>query len=219
MNGKTKYLVILSIILLLLASANIGSVTGNDTESDEVIRGYYVWVTDMRTVGDVVLGQNVTIEVDIKYNFLEVPLVPTIIDQNYEIRGKTSDTIQGFGNNTYTISMTTYETDDTAYFAVMAYYFIDGNWTYMDPNGYMAFTLGQGGATSDPDAVELPDSIDFSDIDVEKISNMLNDTIQRGLDIINDVDLPDELSGIPGFPVEALIFGAAVLIMATRRRI
>ena len=229
MNRKTKYLVILSLVLALYASVNTGKVTGSDTGSDEVIRGYYVWVTDIRTVGDVVLGQNVTIEVDVKYNFLEVPLVPTIIDQNYEIRGKTSDTIQGYGNHTYTIQMETHETDDAAYFAVVAYYFIDGNWTYMDPNGYMAFTLGQSGATNDPDAVELPDTIDFSDIDVEKISNILNDTIQKGLDLLDDVEIPDELSGIedtikeqtgiPGFPVEALILGSAALVYAIKRRL
>ena len=229
MYSKTKYLVILSIILVLYASTNTDSVTGSDTGNDEVIRGYYVWVTDIRTVGDVVSGQNVTIEVDVKYNFLEVPLVPTIIDQNYEIRGKTSDTIQGYGNKTYTISMETRETDDSAYFAVVAYYFIDGNWTYMDPNGYMAFTLGQGGATNDPDSVEIPDTIDFSSIDVEKISNMLNDTIQKGLDILDDVEIPDELSGIedtikeqtgiPGYPIEALILGAAMLVYVARRRL
>ena len=228
MKGKTRYLVIISLILALYVSANTVSVTGSDTGTDEVIRGYYVWVTDVRTVGEVVLGQNVTIEVDVKYNFLEVPLVPTILDHNYEVRGKTSDTIQGYGNQTYTIQMETHETDDTAYFAVMAYYFIDGNWTYMDPNGYMAFTLGQSGATNDPDAVDLPDTIDFSDIDVEKISNLLNDTIQRGLEILDDVDIPDELSGIedtikeqtgiPGYPVLSLILGAAMLVYMARRR-
>lgn len=202
--------------------------SSTDTGDDEVIRGYYVWVKDVRTVGDVVLGQNVTLMVDIEYNFLEVPLVPTILDQDFEIRGKTSDTISGNGENTYTISIKTRETDDTAYFAVMAYYFIDGNWTFMDPHGYMPFTLSQGGVSDDPTVVDLPDNIDFSDIDLDKFRKTFNDTIQKGLDLLGDVDVPDELSGIedtikertgiPGYPVEALILGILVLVYYVRRR-
>ena len=225
MNDRTKYLVFLSAFLLMLA-ALYPTVSGSDTGSEEVIRGYYVWVTDIRPVGDIVLGQNVTMEVDIAYNFLEVPLVPTILDHNYEVRGETSDVIQGYGNTTYTISMKTKETDDTAFFAVVAYYYIDGNWTFMDPNGYMPFTLGQG--TSDvSEGVDLPDEIDFSDINIDEVATKLNETIQMGLDLIEDMEIPDELSdiedtikeqtGIPGFPLEALILGAAALL-ATRRR-
>jgi hypothetical protein len=169
----------------------------------------------------------VTIEVDIEYNFLEVPLVPTIMDHNYEIRGETSDTIQGNGEKTYTISMEIRETDDTAVFAVVAYYYIDGKWTYMDPNGYMPFTLGQGDTTSIPDETEVPEEFDFSDIDIDQITSKLNDTIQRGLDLLDDVEIPDELSGveeiikektgIPGFPIEALVLGAITLVYMTKR--
>lgn len=208
--------------------ASTNSTTGSGSDSGEVIRGYYVWVTDVRPVGEIILGQNVTIEVDIEYNFLEVPLVPTIMDHNYEIRGETSDTIQGNGEKTYTVTMETHETDDTSVFAVVAYYFIEGKWTYMDPDGYMPFTLGQGDNTSIPDGTELPDGFDFSDIDIEQITSKLNDTIQRGLDLLDDVEIPDELSGveetikektgIPGFPVEALVLGAVVLVYMTRRR-
>ncbi len=226
MNRKASYLVLLSGMLIVLAVA-YPQVSGSDTGSNEVIRGYYVWVTDVRPVGEVVLGQNMTIEVDILYNFLEVPLVPTIMDHNYEVRGETSDVIQGYGNTTYLISMETKETDDTAFFAVIAYYYIDGNWTYMDPNGYIPFTLSQG-STDVSEDVELPNEIDFSDINVDEITNKLNDTIQMGLDLLEDVEIPDELSdiedtikeqtGIPGYPVEALVLGAAALLAAKRRR-
>jgi len=212
-----------------LVTDGSSSNSSTDTDDDEVIRGYYVWVTDVRTVGDVVLGQNVTLEVDIEYNFMEVPLVPTILDQDFEIRGKASDTISGYGENTYTISMETRETDDTMYFAVMAYYFIDGNWTYMDPNGYMPFTLDQGEVSDDPEVVDLPDNIDFSEIDLDKYTKTLNNTLQRGLDLLDDVEVPDELSGIedtikertgiPGYPVEVLILGTLLLVYLARRRI
>lgn len=224
MSCRTKYLVLLSGFLIFAASYPL--VSGSNTGSEEVIRGYYVWVTDIRPVGDIVLGQNVTMEVDIEYNFLEVPLVPTIMDQDFEVRGETSDVIQGYGNTTYTISMKTKETDDTAFFAVIAYYYIDGNWTYMDPHGYLPFTLGQG--TSDvSEGVELPDEIDFSDIDIDEITNKLNETIQKGLELIEDVEIPDEISdiedtikeqtGIPGYPAEALVLGAAALLAARKR--
>jgi len=200
---------------------------GTDSGSGgaEVIRGYYIEVTDVRPVGEIVFGQNVTVEVDIKYNFLEVPLVPTIMDQNYEVRGDTSDTIQGDGEKTYTITMWTTESDESMYFAVVAYYYIDGNWTFQDPWGVKPFTLGGGGVI--PDGIKLPEGIDFSDIDIDKITSTLNDTIQKGLDKLKDV-IPDDLSeiedevrertGIPGFPLEALALGASVLVYAARRR-
>ena len=204
-------------------STGTGSGSGGD---DEVIRGYYIEVTDVRPVGEVVFGQNVTIEVDIKYNFLEVPLVPTIMDQNYEIRGDTSDTIQGSGEKTYTITMWTTESDESMYFATVAYYYIDGNWTFQEPWGVKPFTLEGGGII--PDGIELPEGIDFSDIDVDEIASALNDTIQRGLDVLKDIELPDELSeieeevrertGIPGFPFEAIALGAASLVYALRRK-
>jgi len=202
--------------------------TGTDSGSgsdDEVIRGYYIEVTEVRPVGNIVLGQNVTIEVDIKYNFLEVPLVPTIMDQNYEIRGDTSDTIQGSEEKTYTITMWTTESDESMYFAAVAYYYIDGNWTYQEPWGVKPFTLEGGGVI--PDGIKLPEGIDFSDIDVDEIASTLNDTIQKGLDKLKDV-IPDDLSeiedevrertGIPGFPMEALLLGASTLVYALRRR-
>jgi len=192
------------------------STTSTGSDSGEVIRGYYVWVSDIRPVGEIDLGQNVTIEVDIEYSFLEVPLVPTIMDHNYEIRGKTSDAIQGNGEKTYTI------------FAVVAYYFIDGRWTYMDPDGYMPFTLGQGDTSSIPDGNELPEGFDFSNIDIDQITSKLNDTIQRGLDLLDDVEIPEELTGIeetikkqtgiPGFPVETLVLGLTALVYMVRRR-
>ncbi len=215
-----------AVFYIIDGSSSSDSSTGSDSE---VIRGYYIWVTDVRVVGDVALGQNTTIEVDLEYNFLGIPLALTVIDENSDVRSQISDTIQGNGKKTYTMSMKTLETDDTSFFAAIAYYFIDGRWTYMDPNGYMPFTLGQGGGSGSSDGIELPDGIDFSAIDMEQITSKLNDTIQKGLDILKDVEIPDELSdiedtikektGIPGYPVEALVLGAAVLVYASRRRL
>jgi hypothetical protein len=112
-------------------------------------------------------------------------------------------------------------------FYAVAHYFIDGNWTLMEPGGYMMFTL-EGGSVdpSEQGCIRIPGG---SDIDMDKISRALNETITIGLDYIGDIETPEEFSDIeetikektciPGFPVEALNTGATLLGLALRKRV
>jgi hypothetical protein len=180
-------------------------------------------------VGEVIIGQNATVEVTVEYNFMQVPLVVSILDDQFEPRGTTSDEIGDYGETVYSIPMVTKTGDEGKMFYAIAHYFIDGNWTYMDPGGYMAFTL-EGGAVdqSTPEGFEIPGGFDLSNIDMDQIASTLNDTFQRGLDLLSDVEIPEELedieetikekTGIPGFPVEAILVGFTALGYALRKR-
>jgi len=209
-----------------------GSSSGTtDDTSNTIIRGYYVFVKDVKIVGDVVLGQNVTVEMTIEYDYpIQSPLVPSIFDENFELRGDTFDEILDDGEETYTISMTTRIGDDSKVFYAVAYYFVDGNWTFMESGGYMPFTLSEGssGATSLPSGSELPDGLDLSDINMDQITSVLEDTYQKGLELLKNIEIPDEVAqieeeikertGIPGFPVEAILIGAAAVGLVLRKR-
>ncbi|MCJ7732361.1 hypothetical protein MUP51_08605 [Candidatus Bathyarchaeota archaeon] len=197
--------------------------------SEEKIRGYYIWVDDVRPVGEVVIGENVTVEIVVKYSFpIKSPLVPSIFDDGFELRGDTSDEIQGSGETTYTVTMATVEGDESRVFYAVAYYFIDGNWTFMDPDGYKAFTLsGDSGGSVVPDGVKIPDGLDLSNIDVDQITSALNETYQKGLDFLENIEVPEEIfdleekikeqTGIPGYPLESILLAAA-LALALRKR-
>ena len=199
--------------------------------SDELIRGHYIWVEDVKTVGDVVIGENATVEITIEYSFPgQSPLVPSIFDENFELRGQVSDEIQDSDEVTYTVSMETREGDDSKVFYAVAYYFFDGNWTFMEPGGYMAFTLSEGssGGSSTPSGSGLPDGLDLSDIDMDQITRALEDTFQKGLDMLENIEIPEEVSqieevikektGIPGFPIEAILVGAVAIGLALMKR-
>lgn len=203
--------------------------TGTTPDDDTKIRGYYVHVTDVVPVGSVTLGQNATVDVTVEYNFMQVPMVISILDDQFEPRGTVSDEIGDYGEATYSISMVTEAGDTGKMFYAIAHYFIDGNWTYMDPGGYMAFTLEDGAVDPEsPGGVSVPGGFDLSGIDMEEISRTLNETLKIGLDYIKDIEVPEELSdiedtikektGIPGFPVEAVIVGASLLGVVLRRR-
>ncbi len=205
------------------------STTGTTTDDDTKIRGYYVHVTEVTPFGEITLGQNASVEVTVEYKFMQVPLVVSILDDQFEPRGQASDEIGDYGESKYSISMETRSGDTDKVFYAIAHYFIDGNWTYMDPGGYMMFTL-EGGAVA-PDSqggIGVPSGFDISDINMDQITSTLNDTFQRGLDLLKDVEIPEELSGIeetikektgiPGFPVEALIAGASLLGLVLRKR-
>ena len=180
---------------------------------------------DVKTVGEVVMGRNVTIEMVIEYNFpILSPLVPTIFNEDFEPIADTSDELQGAGENTYTLSMSTSSGDDAKTFYAVAYYYVDGNWTFNDPGGYMPFTLSadSSGGSLIPDSFELPD------IDIDQITSTLNETFRKGLDLLENIEIPDEVSqieeaikertGIPGFPVEAILVVAAAVGLALRKR-
>ena len=213
------------------ASTSTGTTgsTGTSTDDDTKIRGYYIWVTDVTPIGDVTIGQNATVEVTVEYNFMEVPLVVSILDDQFEPRGTASDEIGDNGESTYSISMITQSGDEGKMFYAIAHYFVDGNWTYMDPGGYMAFTLEDGAIdTSSPGGSQTPGGFDLSDIDIDQITSTLDETFQKGLDLLKDVEIPEELgdieetikekTGIPGFPFEAVIVGASLLGFALRKR-
>jgi hypothetical protein len=203
--------------------------TGTAVDDDTKIRGYYVHVTGVNPTGEVSLGQNFTVEVKIEYNFMQVPLVVSILDDQFEPRAQTSDDIGDYGEKTYSLSMETRSGDTDKVFYATAHYFIEGNWTLMEPGGYMLFTLeggevdmsGQGGTGTSG-------GFDFSEINVEEIGRTFNETIKIGLDYIKDIEIPEELSGIektikektgiPGFPVEALLAGGTLLGYALRRK-
>ncbi len=212
----------------VVSDGSTGDSSGS-TDDDTKIRGYYVHVTDVTPIGGVTLGQNATVEVTVEYNFMQVPLVVSILDDEFEPRGTASDEIGDYGESKYQISTITMTDDGGKVFYAVAHYFIDGNWTYMEPGGYMAFTL-EGGAVDpgSPGGVEISGGFDLSDIDLDQITSTLNDTFQRGLDLLKDVEIPEELgnieetikerTGIPGFPVGAVIVGVSLIGLAMRRR-
>ena len=202
-----------------LVSDGTTTSTGS-TDDNTKIRGYYVHVTGVTPVGEVILGLNATFDVTVEYNFLQVPLVVSILDDQLELRAQTSDEISDYGENVYTLSMVTGSEDTDKVFYAVAHYFIDGNWTAMDPKGYMAFSL-DGESSGISGGSDIPEGLDLSGIDVEKISRALNETIAIGLDYIRDIEIPDEIkekTGIPGFPVEAIFAGAALLGLALKKR-
>lgn len=208
--------------------------TTTTNDDDTKVRGYYMWPTDIAVVGDFAYGQNVTVEVLIEHNFpSEVPIFPTIIDGNGDLRGQTDDVIQGAGTKTISIEMMTTEHDEPMWFVVVGYYYIDGNWVYQEQGGTLPFSLsgmasGDGITDAAPDGFEIPEGFDLSDIDMDQITSSLNDTFQRGLDLLKDVEIPEELgeiedtikeqTGIPGFPVGAMVAGVSLLGLALRRR-
>lgn len=207
------------------------SQTSTDTSSNDIVRGYYIWIEEVTPVGEVVIGENATIEIVIKYDYpIQSPLVPSILDENFELRGDTFDEILDDGLETYTVSMTTRAGDDSKIFYAVAYYYVDGNWTFMDPGGYMPFTLSEGssGVTSIPSGTGLPDGLDLSDINMDQITRALEDTYQKGLEMLENIEIPEEVTqieevikertGIPGFPVEAILVGAAAIGLALRKR-
>lgn len=208
--------------------SDTGGSTDTSTDDDTKIRGYYVHVTDVNPVGQVTLGQNATVEATVEYNFMHVPLVVSILDDQFEPRGTASDEIGDYGESKYTLSMTTQPGDSDKVFYAVAHYFIDGNWTFMEPGGYMMFTLEGGSLTPDSSGGIGTPGFDISDIDMDQITSTLNDSFQRGLDILKNVEVPDELSGIeetikertgiPGFPVGALVAGVSLIGLALRRR-
>lgn len=212
----------------LVSDGKSGS-TGS-TDDDTKIRGYYIHVKGVSPTGELILGHNATVEVTVEYNFMQVPLVVSILDDQFEPRGTASDEIGDYGESKYSISMETRQGDTDQVFYAVAHYFIDGNWTYMDPGGYMAFTL-EGGSSDGAGSIggiEVPEGFDLSGLDVEKITSTLNDTFQRGLDLLKDVEIPDEITeieetikeqtGIPGFPGESILVGVTALGLALRRR-
>jgi len=100
----------------------------------------------------------------------------------------------------------------------------------MDPGGYMEFTLSEGssGTTSIPSGTGLPDGLDLSDLNMDQITSALEDTYQKGLEMLENFEIPEEVTqieeaikeqtGIPGFPVEAILVGAADIGLALRKR-
>ena len=92
----------------------------------------------------------------------------------------------------------------------------------------MAFTLSGGsGGSVIPDGVKIPDGLDLSNIDVDQITSALNETYQKGLDFLENIEVPEEISdleekikeqiGIPGYPLESILL-AATLGFALRKR-
>ncbi len=203
-----------------------GSSSGTtDDTSNTIIRGYYIFVKDVEIIGEVVLGQNVTVEMTIDYNYpILSPLVPSIFNEDFEPIADTSDEIQGAGETTYTLSMRTSPGDDVKTFYAVAYYYVDGNWTFMESGGYMPFTISEDGSGSSI----IPDNFELPDIDIDQITSTLNQTFQQGLDLLKNIEIPDEVAqieeeikertGIPGFPVETILMGAAAVGLALRKR-
>lgn len=202
-----------------------GSSSGSTGDTSKtIIRGYYIFVNDVEIVGDVVLGQNVTVEMTIEYNYpILSPLVPSIFNEDFEPIADASDEIQGSGETTYTLSMRTSPGDDAKTFYAVAYFYVDGNWRFMESGGYMPFTISADGSGSSI----LPDNFELPDIDIDQITSTLNQTFQQGLDLLKNIEIPDEVAqieeeikertGIPGFPVEAILMGAAAVGLALRK--
>jgi hypothetical protein len=63
---------------------------------------------------------------------------------------------------------------------------------------------------------------------MDQITSTLNETFRKGLDLLKNIEIPEEVAqieeeikektGIPGFPVEAILIGAAAVGLALRKR-
>jgi len=189
----------------------------------EAVRGTYYNVLRVTPVGSVVIGEPVTVEVVIEYNVIvSLPILPSIYNESLSLVAYTSDEILGEGERTYTLTVPTGAGDDSRVFYAVANYYVDGEWRYNDPGGYMAFTLSGDSTPSEDDK-----GIDFSSINVDQLSEALNNTLQEGLDFVENLDLPNatdleetirEKTGIPGFPFMAILLSISLIAVYLRNR-
>jgi hypothetical protein len=182
-------------------------------------------ITDLETPDTYNEGDDVTVSVTVAYNFdTATDIAPSVWNNKTQMFVSTAeDTVTGTGTKTYDLEFVADEPGTNYY--MIAYYVSGEDIIYTDEVGIVAFKLEDTGVDT---GIEIPSLEDLglpTDIDVEQIQNQINEYI----DMIGDLNItiPDELedveekvkevTGIPGFPVEALILGAAVLLSARKR--
>jgi hypothetical protein len=183
-------------------------------------------ITDVQTPSTYNPGENVTVSVTVGYNFDQATdIAPSVWNNKTQMFVATvDDTVNGMGTKTYDLEFVADE-QGTDYY--MLAYYIDGQDIVYTPDvGIVPFRLED---TEVDTGVEIPSLDDLNlpvDIDFDEIQNQIGDYINQLRNI--EIEIPEELegveeevkrlTGIPGYPVEALIFGAAALIYAVRRR-
>ena len=180
-------------------------------------------ITNVETPDGFNEGDNVTVKVTVGYNFEEpTDIAPSVWNNRTQtFVGTVEDTVSGMGVKTYDISFIADE-PGTSYFMVA--YFVNGSdIVYTDEVGIVPFRLED--ETAGP-GVDIPSLEDFglpTEIDLEEIQNQITDYVSRLRDLIPDdlSEIEDEVrerTGIPGYPLEALVLGASALVYALRRR-
>ena len=180
-------------------------------------------ITDIQTPGTYNPGDTVTVSVTLDYSFDQATdIAPSVWNNNTQTFVSTvEDTVTGAGTKTYDMEFVADE-HGTDYYLVA--YYIDGQEIiYTDDVGIVAFKLED---TDGGTGIEIPSLKDLglpTDIDVEEIQSQITEYVDQLKDLIPE-DLSQieeevkERTGIPGYPVEALMLGGAALVYALRRR-
>ena len=180
-------------------------------------------ITDLQTPGTYNSGENVSVSVTLEYNFDQsTDIAPSVWNNKTQTFVATvEDTVSGVGSKTYDLEFVADE-KGTDYYLVA--YYVDGqDIVYTDEVGIVAFKLED---TDVGTGIEIPSLEDLglpTDIDIDEIKNQITDYVGQLRDLIPDdlSDIEDEVrerTGIPGFPLEALVLGASALVYALRRR-
>ncbi len=182
-------------------------------------------ITNIQTPGSYNTGENVTVTVKVSYNFDQATdIAPSIWDNSSQsFIGGVNDNVKGQGAKTYDIVFVA-DDPETVYFAV-GYYTQDENIVYDNQTGLVPFKLEDKSADVGVSIPSLQDLGLPDNVNVDEIKNQIGDYVDKLKNI--NVSLPDDLSGIeeevkqrtgiPGFPVEALLLGVATLIWIRRR--
>ena len=203
-------------------SLNGGTADG----SSATVSTDYMAITDVTKPTSYTPGENVTLTITVDYSYtVETAVAPSVWNNNtWTFIATVEDTLVGTGTKTYDLEFMADEAG-TAYYAI-AYFVEDENIIYDENHGIVPFVLESDG---DQSTIPSLDKIDLpSNIDVDEIKNQINDYIGYGLDFIENIEVPDELkdvedtikekTGIPGYPVDSILVGTALLGLYLRRR-
>jgi hypothetical protein len=183
-------------------------------------------ITKIKTPDSFNVGDNVSVKVTVGYSFNKATdIAPSIWDNNSQsFVGGVNDNVNGQGTKTYDI---VFVADDpgTVYY-VVAYYTKNENVVYDNQTGLVPFRLED---KSTDVGVSIPSIEDLGlpkNINVDEIKNQISNYVDKLKNL--NVTIPDDLSGIkkeveqrtgiPGYPIGALLLGAATLVWLKRRR-
>ncbi|MBD3171431.1 hypothetical protein GF326_03060 [Candidatus Bathyarchaeota archaeon] len=168
-------------------------------------------------------GDNVSVSVQVGYNFSSpTDIAPSIWNNNSQtFVGSVEDTVNGLGIKTYDIDFIA-DAPGIVYYAV-AYYVSGDEITYSEEAGLVPFHLEDENTDN---GIKIPSIEDLglpTDIDLDEIQNQIGDYVSQLKDAIPDdlTGIEDEIkerTGIPGYPVGALILGLAALMIMNRIR-
>ena len=198
-----------------------GTPSGPGTPGD--VPSNVMAITDLQTPGTYNSGENVSVSVTVGYNFDQsTDIAPSVWNNKTQTFVATvEDTVSGVGSKTYDLEFVADE-QGTDYYMVA--YYVDGqDIVFTDEVGIVAFRLED---TDVGTGIEIPSLEDLglpTDIDIDEIKNQITDYVGQLRDLIPDdlSDIEDEVrerTGIPGYPLEALVLGASALVYALRRK-